>query len=390
MGARTVAILGSTGSIGKTTLEVISAFPDRYRVVALTANRNVDALLEQVDRFQPELAVLADGAPPSEGRSSTRLAAGWDAVLEAAAHPDVEIVVNGLVGAAGLEPSLLALEGGRRLALANKESLVVGGPLVMQALERGGGELIPVDSEHSAVFQCLEGAAPESVRRVVLTASGGPFRDRDPLDLAAVTPDEALRHPTWSMGAKITIDSATLVNKALEVVEAHFLFGLDYGQVAVVIHPQSIVHSLVEFRDGSVLAQLGYPTMALPVLYALSYPERIEVADSPSLDLAEIGSLDFEPVLEGRFPAFELGREAALRGGTAPAVFNAASEEAVAAFLQERLCYTGIPDVIRGVLDGHEVEDVTELDVVRRVDGWARGMARARVDEIGNKAPRVA
>jgi 1-deoxy-D-xylulose-5-phosphate reductoisomerase len=390
MGARTVAILGSTGSIGKTTLEVISAFPDRYRVVALTANRNVDALLEQVDRFQPELAVLADGAPPSEGRSSTRLAAGWDAVLEAAAHPDVEIVVNGLVGAAGLEPSLLALEGGRRLALANKESLVVGGPLVMQALERGGGELIPVDSEHSAVFQCLEGAAPESVRRVVLTASGGPFRDRDPLDLAAVTPDEALRHPTWSMGAKITIDSATLVNKALEVVEAHFLFGLDYGQVAVVIHPQSIVHSLVEFRDGSVLAQLGYPTMALPVLYALSYPERIEVADSPSLDLAEIGSLDFEPVLEGRFPAFELGREAALRGGTAPAVFNAASEEAVAAFLQERLCYTGIPDVIRGVLDGHEVEDVTELDVVRRVDGWARGMARARVDEIGNKAPRLA
>lgn len=390
MGARTVAILGSTGSIGKTTLEVISAFPDRYRVVALTANRNVDALLEQVDRFQPQLAVLADGSPPGEGRSSTRLAAGWDAVLEAAAHPDVEIVVNGLVGAAGLEPSLLALDGGKRLALANKESLVVGGPLVMQALERGGGELIPVDSEHSAVFQCLEGAAPESVRRVVLTASGGPFRDRDPRDLAAVTPDEALRHPTWSMGAKITIDSATLVNKALEVVEAHFLFGLDYGQVAVVIHPQSIVHSLVEFRDGSVLAQLGYPTMALPVLYALGYPERIEVADSPSLDLAEIGSLDFEPVPEGRFPAFELGREAALRGGTAPAVFNAASEEAVAAFLQERLCYTGIPDVIRGVLDGHEVEDVTELDVVRRVDGWARGMARARVDEIGNKAPRLA
>ncbi|MGD2151726.1 MAG: 1-deoxy-D-xylulose-5-phosphate reductoisomerase [Gemmatimonadales bacterium] len=389
MGVRTVAVLGSTGSIGKTTLEVIGAFPERYRVLALTANRSADALLEQVDRYQPELAVLADGPLPGGGPPGTRLAAGWDAVLEVAAHPDVEIVVNGLVGAAGLEPSLLALERGKRLALANKESLVVGGPLVLQALERGGGELIPVDSEHSAVFQCLEGAAPESVRRVVLTASGGPFRDRDPLDLTEVTPDEALRHPTWSMGAKITIDSATLVNKALEVVEAHFLFGLEYEQVAVVIHPQSIVHSLVEFRDGSVLAQLGYPTMATPVLYALGYPERVAV-DGPSLDLAEIGSLDFEPVPEGRFPAFELGREAALRGGTAPAVFNAASEEAVAAFLERRLRYTGIPEVIRGVLDAHTVEGVTELEVVRRVDGWARATARARVDEIGNRAPRLA
>ncbi|NIN70895.1 MAG: 1-deoxy-D-xylulose-5-phosphate reductoisomerase [Gemmatimonadetes bacterium] len=384
---RTVAILGSTGSIGKTTLEVISSYPDRYRVVALTANRSADALLDQVERFQPELAVLADGSPPNGGPAGTRLAAGWDAVLEAAAHRDAEIVVNGLVGAAGLEPSLLALQGGKRLALANKESLVVGGPLVMQALEEGGGELIPVDSEHSAVFQCLEGATRESVRRVVLTASGGPFRDRDPLDLSGVTPDEALRHPTWDMGAKITIDSATLVNKALEVVEAHFLFGLEYDQVAVVIHPQSIVHSLVEFRDGSVLAQLGYPTMALPVLYALGYPERVEV-DAPSLDLAEIGSLEFEPVPDGRFPAFDLGRAAALRGGTAPAVFNAASEEAVAAFLQERLRFTGIPEVIHGVLDAHAVEDVTELEGVRRVDRWARETARARVDEIGNQAPR--
>jgi 1-deoxy-D-xylulose-5-phosphate reductoisomerase len=349
MSARTVAILGSTGSIGRTTLEVISSYPERYRVVALTANRNADALLAQVERFRPELAVLADGSAPAEGPSGTRLATGWDAVLEAAAHRDAEIVVNGLVGAAGLEPSLLALEGGKRLALANKESLVVGGPLVMRALEQGGGELIPVDSEHCAVFQCLEGAAPESVRRVVLTASGGPFRNRDPLDLSGVTPDEALRHPTWDMGAKITIDSATLVNKALEVVEAHFLFGLQYDQVAVVIHPQS---------------------------------------NAPSLDLAEVGSLEFEPVPEGRFPAFELGREAALRGGTAPAVFNAASEEAVAAFLQKRLRFTGIPEVIHGVLDAHAVEEVTELEGVRRVDGWARETARARVDEIGNQAPR--
>ncbi|UCC73089.1 MAG: 1-deoxy-D-xylulose-5-phosphate reductoisomerase [Gemmatimonadota bacterium] len=390
MGARPIAVLGSTGSIGRTTLDVISTFPDRFRVVALTANRNADALLEQVDRFRPQLAVLADGElPPSDGSAGTKLAAGWDAVLEATSHPDAEIVVNGLVGAAGLEPSLLALEGGKRLALANKESLVVGGPLVMQALERGGGELIPVDSEHSAVFQCLEGAAPESVRRVVLTASGGPFRERDPLDLIGVTPDEALRHPTWNMGAKITIDSATLVNKALEVVEAHFLFGLRYEQVAVVVHPQSIVHSLVEFQDGSVLAQLGYPTMALPVLYALSYPDRVEF-DTPSLDLTEVGSLTFEPLPKGRFPAFELGREAALRGGTAPAVFNAASEEAVAAFLQKRLPFTEIPEVIRGVLDAHAVEEVTELEVVRRVDGWARATARGKVDQIGNRAPRLA
>jgi 1-deoxy-D-xylulose-5-phosphate reductoisomerase len=364
-----------------TTLDVISAFPDRFRLVALTALQNSDSLLEQARRHNPDLAVLVNGSGAQGIPAGTRLATGSEAVLEAASHPDVDIVVNGLVGAAGLEPSLRALEAGKRLALANKESLVVGGPLVMRALESGGGELIPVDSEHSAVFQCLEGSDLESVRRIVLTASGGPFRDRDPADLAEVTPGEALRHPTWNMGAKITIDSATLVNKALEVVEAHFLFGMPYDQVSVVIHPQSIVHSLVEFRDGSVLAQLGYPSMALPVLYALTYPERLPF-DAPSLDLVEVSALTFEPVRSGRFPAFEQGREAGLRGGTAPAVFNAASEEAVAAFLAERLPFTGIPDVIGQVLGEHTVEEVTSLAVVWRADSWAREMARGAVEQL--------
>lgn len=389
MEASGVAILGSTGSIGRTTLEVISAFPDRFRVVALTAHKNVDTLLEQVERYHPDLAVLADGmAADVVAPRGTRLAAGQDAVLEAASHPEVRIVVNGLVGAAGLEPTLVALRAGKRLALANKESLVVGGPLVMRALKEGGGELIPVDSEHSAVFQCLEGGTLETVSRLILTASGGPFRDRDPAQLAGVTPREALCHPTWNMGAKITVDSATLVNKALEVVEAHFLFGISYDRIDVVIHPQSIVHSLVEFRDGSVLAQLGYPTMLVPVLYALTYPERLPF-DLPRLDLAEIGMLGFEPVPPGRFAAFELGREAALRGRTAPAVFNAASEEAVAAFLVEKIGFTEIPEVIRNVLGEHTVEDVTALEVIQRVDRWARQAAKVCVEEISKGRHRV-
>ncbi len=388
IGVRSIAVLGSTGSIGQTTLEVASAFPDRFRVVALTAHRNADVLLQQVERFRPELAVLADGdSLPGDGPAGTRLASGWDAVLEAASHPDAEIVVNGLVGAAGLEQSLLALEAGKRLALANKESLVVGGPLVMRALEAHGGELIPVDSEHSAVFQCLQGCDLDSVRRIVLTASGGPFRDRDPVELARVTPEEALRHPTWNMGAKITIDSATLVNKALEVVEAHFLFGVPYERVEVVIHPQSIVHSLVEFRDRSVLAQLGYPTMAIPVLYALNYPDRLPF-ETPSLDLVDVGALTFRAVSPQHYPAFELGRQAALRGQTAPAAFNAASEEAVAAFLEGRIPFTGIPEAIGEVLRQHEVEEVTSLEVVRRADGRAREQARASLAEISSKTHR--
>ncbi|KPK58687.1 MAG: hypothetical protein AMS21_10480 [Gemmatimonas sp. SG8_38_2] len=390
MSVRGVAILGSTGSIGKTTLEVITSFPDRFKVVALTAHRNAEELLDQVNRFDPELAVLVDGEPDQASiPSGTRFATGVDAILEAAAHPSADIVVNALVGAAGLEPTLTDLAAGKRLALANKESLVVGGPLVMRALAEGGGELIPVDSEHSAVFQCLQGGRLESIRRIILTASGGPFRDRDPAELGTVTPADALRHPTWNMGAKITVDSATLVNKALEVIEAHFLFGMPYDAVSVVIHPQSIVHSLVEFQDGSTLAQLGHPTMSVPVLYALGYPERPPF-ETQTLDLAEVGALTFEPVPAGRFPAFEHGRQAGLRGGTAPTVFNAASEEAVASFLAERLPFNGIPSVIGEVLNEHEVQEVTTLDVVRGADGWARERARAVAGTIANKSQRLA
>jgi 1-deoxy-D-xylulose-5-phosphate reductoisomerase len=384
MAVRGVAVLGSTGSIGRTTLEVIRAFPDRFRVVALTANRSAGALRSQVDEHRPELAALAEFDRADGSDAERRIVFGREAVLEAATHPNVDIVVNALVGAAGLEPTLAALQAGKRLALANKESLVVGGPLVIEALNRGGGELIPVDSEHSAVFQCLEGAAAGSaVRKIVLTASGGAFRDRALHELTTVSPAEALQHPTWSMGAKITVDSATLVNKALEVVEAHYLFGLPYERVDVVIHRQSIVHSLVEFCDGSVLAQLGHPTMAVPVLYALAYPERLPF-HTRSLDLAEVGALTFEPVPLGRYPAFELGRQAALAGGTAPAAFNAASEEAVAAFLGERIPFTAIAGVIEEVLSGHIVEQVTQLEVVQRADGWAREAARSAVNRITN------
>ncbi len=389
MATRGGAIRGSPGSIGQTTLDVIGAFPEKLRVVALTANTQADLLLDQVREHRPELAVLAEGSWPSGGPAGTRLATGWDEVIEAAAHPEADIVVNGLVGAAGLEPSLAALEAGKRLALANKESLVVAGKLVMRACVENGGELVPVDSEHSAVFQCLQGERVASARRIILTASGGPFRDREPADLAGVTPDEALRHPTWKMGAKITVDSATLVNKALEVVEAHFLFGLPYDQIEVVIHPQSIVHSLVEFCDGSVITQLGQPTMAVPVLYALSYPERLPF-DLPRLDLADIGSLTFEGLPPGRFPAFELGREAARLGGTAPAAFNAANEEAVAAFLDNRLPFNRIPEVIESVLSLHDVQEVTDLAVVRRADAWARDTARDRLGEAAARTDRLA
>ena len=275
MGLIRIAILGSTGSIGRSTLQVVSRHPERFEVVSLAANRRVDVLADQVSRFSPKRAVLADldVARPSGGGVDWQ--SGREALIALAADPEVDVVVNALVGAAGLEPTLTALEAGHRLALANKESLVAGGDLVLEAAARGGGELVPIDSEHSAILQCMEGQPREAVQRVILTASGGPFRGRNSDDLWHVGPEEALRHPTWDMGSKITIDSATLANKALEVIEAHFLYRLGYDRIDAVIHPQSVVHSFVEFVDGSVLAQLGFPTMELPILYALSHPERI-------------------------------------------------------------------------------------------------------------------
>jgi 1-deoxy-D-xylulose-5-phosphate reductoisomerase len=375
--SRGIAILGSTGSIGRSALNVITRHASQFRVVALAARSRRQELEAQVARFRPELAVLADDrALPGAGTPGTRWRCGLEGVLEIAAHPTVDVVLNAIVGAAGLQASLAALQAGKRLALANKESLVVGGALVLKALAAGGGELLPVDSEHSAILQCVRGAPRQDVRRLILTASGGPFRDRSRESLRDVTPAEALRHPTWRMGAKVTIDSATLANKALEVIEAHHLFGVSYDRIDVVIHPTSVVHSMVEFVDGSVLAQLSPPSMELPILYALSWPQRA-VDPAPPFDPVALGPLEFEAVDAERFPAFRLGVQAGAAGGTAPAVFNAANEEAVAAFLARALPFPGIAEVIGRVLQAHSARPVTDLSTVLDADRQARDAARS-------------
>ena len=297
-------------------------------------------------------------------------------MLSVASDPDVDVVVNGLVGAVGLEPTIAALQSGKRLALANKESLVAGGPLVLEAAERGGGELIPIDSEHSAILQCLAGSDRASVARVVLTASGGPFRGWNSNALEGVRPSDALRHPTWKMGAKITIDSATLANKALEVIEAHFLYGIPYDAIEVVVHPQSVVHSFVEFVDGSVMAQMGFPTMELPILYALSHPERVDDARLRTFDPVRSSPLSFEEVDRDLFPLFELGVEAGRRGGTAPAVFNAANEVAVEAFLAGDLMWTEIAGLLSRTLEAWPGAPADGLESVLAADRDARQTVR--------------
>jgi 1-deoxy-D-xylulose-5-phosphate reductoisomerase len=378
-----VALLGSTGSIGRSALAVLDRHADEFRVVALAANRNAGELTQQVERYRPDLAVLVDReAATANGPLHPAVRIGRAALLDAATHPDADVVINAVVGAAGLEATLAALRAGKRLALANKESLVAGGPLVRQALQEGGGELVPVDSEHSAILQCICGAPDHAVRRMILTASGGPFRGW-PLDrLRQVTREQALRHPTWAMGAKITIDSATLANKALEVVEAHFLFDLAYDDIEVVVHPQSIIHSMVEFVDGSVLAQLGFPTMELPILYALTYPRRVADSGTRRFDPVAAGTLSFEAVDADRFRAFALGIAAGRQGGTAPAVFNAANEVAVAAFLGGAVPFTGIADIIDGALQAHELAAADTLDTVLAADSRAREVAAAAVRKI--------
>jgi 1-deoxy-D-xylulose-5-phosphate reductoisomerase len=376
-GAGGVALLGSTGSIGRSTLRVLERHPDRFRVVALAARRNDGALRAQVERYAPSLVVLTEG----EGGPADWVR-GSEGLIEAATHPDVDVVVNAVVGSAGLEATLAALRAGKRLALANKESLVAGGELVMAALEAGGGALVPVDSEHSAILQCLPGGSADSVQRLILTASGGAFRELPAEALAGVRPRDALRHPTWDMGAKITVDSATLVNKALELIEAHFLFGLPYDRLEAVVHPQSIIHSMVEFRDGSVLSQMGFPTMELPILYALTHPERLDDGATRPFDPVAAGPLTFEPVDHERFPAFRLGIQAGRAGGTAPAVYNAANEVAVAAFLDETLAFVEIARVIERTLEACGTHPLESLEAVRAADGEARARARALVEEL--------
>lgn len=366
-----VAILGATGSIGASARAVLRQHPDRFRAVAVTAHRNAAALAGWVDELAPPLAVLA-GAPVPDGVSGrTEWRSGREALLDAATHPDADVVVNALVGAAGLEPTLAALGAGKRVALANKESLVCGGPLVLEAARRGGGDLVPIDSEHSAILQCLAGTRARDVRRLVLTASGGPFRTWPAERIAAVTAADALRHPTWDMGAKVTIDSATLANKALEVIEAHFLFGVGYERIEAVVHPQSIIHSMVETVDGSVLAQMGFPTMEIPVLYALTYPDRLPYR-SRAFDPVAAGTLTFEAVSTERFPMFALGVQAGRCGGTAPAVFNAANEVAVAEFLAGRCTFPGIARAVADALERWPGGPVRTLDDVLSADAWAR------------------
>jgi len=366
-----VSILGATGSIGSSALAVLDQHPDRFRAVALTARNNGAALARLAERYRPALAVVTDGEAPAGGGGGAEWRTGRAALLEAAVHPDADVVLNALVGAAGLEPTLAALRAGKRVAIANKETLVCGGELVMRAAREGGGEIVPIDSEHSAILQCLAGVRSSEVRRLVLTASGGPFREWPAERLAHATPADALRHPTWRMGSKNTIDSATLANKALEVIEAHFLFGVPYEGIEAVVHPQSIIHSMVEMVDGSVMAQMGFPTMELPVLYALSYPERLPY-ECRRFDPVAAGALTFEAVDEARFPAYALGVRAGRAGGTAAAVYNAANEVAVAHFLGGRLSFGGIAEALDDALTRWRAGAADSLEAVLEADAWAR------------------
>ena len=364
---RGVAILGSTGSIGTTALRVLSRQRERFDVTALTANSNAALLAAQEDEFRPRYVGLVEGGEVRNGWHS-----GTGCLVDAATRDDTDIVLNAVVGAVGLDATLAALRAGKRVALANKETLVVAGALAARACEEGGGEIVPVDSEHSAILQCIASRPAADVRRIILTASGGPFRGWSEDQLEKATVEDALRHPTWTMGRKITIDSATLANKALEVIEAHFLFGLPYDRIEVVVHPQSIVHSFVEFVDGSVVAQMSVPSMEIPVLYALTHPERAADEGIEPFDPVRVSPLTFEPVDAARFPALKLGVEAGKRGGAAPAVYNAANEQAVALFLAGRVRFGDIPRAISSALDklgdlpGGSREELLEADAAGR------------------------
>jgi 1-deoxy-D-xylulose-5-phosphate reductoisomerase len=379
---KNLVVLGSTGSIGTQTLDLVRLYPNRLRVRALTAGRNVALLAAQAREFSPELVVIADESLVGELRAelagvNCRISAGPEGLLEAAALDQVDIVLTAVVGYAGLEPTLAAISQGRRIALANKETLVVAGGLIAAAVAKGGAEVIPVDSEHSAIFQCLVGEPPESVEQLILTASGGPFRDLPAADFSDITLQRALRHPNWDMGAKITIDSATMMNKGLEVIEARWMFDIQASDISVVVHPESIIHSMVLFADGSTKAQLGVPDMKVPIQYAITYPERW-TAPHERLDWTAISALNFQqPDLE-RFPCLRLGFEVLELGGTAPAVLNAANEVAVARFLSEDLSFTGIPDLIERAVAKLAGPGDT-LDALRAADAAARRFAEEHV-----------
>lgn len=393
-----VAILGSTGSIGCNTLRVIESLGgERFRVVALGAGQNVEVLAEQVAKHLPELVSVDSEAAAHDLRARLfekdidlpRIIVGEPGLIEVATHPRADCVVSATVGAVGFVPTLRALEAGKRVALANKETLVMAGELMTQAARASGAELLPVDSEHNALHQCLRGEKQSEVRRIILTASGGPFRTKTKTQMRESTVSEALRHPTWSMGAKITIDSATLMNKGLEVIEAHWLFGFTADQIDIVVHPESIVHSMIELVDGSVIAQMGVTDMRHAIQYALTFPDR-HGCELPPLDLTTLSALHFEPPDPDRFPCLSLAYRALRAGGTLPAAMNAANEEAVQAFIDERISLTDIPLVIEAVMDGHQTQPATKLTTILDADRLTRLAAAAEIQKLPKPASLLA
>jgi 1-deoxy-D-xylulose-5-phosphate reductoisomerase len=375
-----ITILGATGSIGTQTLDIVSQYPEQFQVVGLTAGRNINLFTQQIRQFHPEIVALQDANLLPELRSAIQdlevqpqILVGAEGIAEVARYGDAEIVVTGIVGCAGLLPTIAAIRAGKNIALANKETLIAGGPVILPLLSEYGVKLLPADSEHSAIFQCLQGVPAGGLRKIVLTASGGAFRDWPVEKMSHVTVADALKHPNWSMGHKITIDSATLMNKGLEVIEAHYLFGLDYDQIQIVIHPQSIIHSLIELQDTSVLAQLGWPDMRLPLLYSLSWPERLPTPWK-SLDLVSIGSLTFREPDHQKYPCMNLAYAAGRAGGAMPAVLNAANEQAVSLFLAEKITFADIPRLIESTCASYEAINSTSLTLeqILEADRWAR------------------
>lgn len=383
-----ISLLGSTGSIGKQTLEVVAANPDKLKVRALAAHRSDELLEQQIRQFEPDIAVLSDkdaaARLAARYHGKTKILAGDEGLLAAATYDGADTVLASMVGYAGLRPTLAAIECGKNIALANKETLVAAGSLVMAAVRKHGVSLTPVDSEHSAIFQSLRGGAEKEVKRLIVTASGGPFRGKKCSELENVTLAQCLKHPNWSMGPKVTLDSSTLANKGLEVMEAHWLFDMPYDKIDVVVHPQSIVHSLVEFCDGSVIAQLGEPDMRLPIQYALSWPDRFDYSFE-QLDLVKVASLTFEaPDLEA-FPSLKIAVDCGKAGGTLPCAFNAANEEAVNAFLHDKIRYLDIPYITAAVTQAHDNVAEPQIEDIEQADAWARAEAQRVIEGLQNR-----
>ena len=390
---KAITLLGSTGSIGTQTLDIVSEHPDKFRIVGLAAGRNVELFAAQIRQFRPQIAAISAADKLPELKEAIKdlnpqpiLLAGEAGVIEVARYGDSQTVVTGIVGCAGLLPTIAAIEAGKDIALANKETIIAGAPVVLPLVEKHGVKLLPADSEHSAIFQCLQGVPKDGLRKILLTASGGAFRDWPVEKLPEVKVADAIKHPNWSMGRKITVDSATLMNKGLEVIEAHYLFGVDYDNIEIVIHPQSIIHSLIELQDTSVLAQLGWPDMRLPLLYALSWPERV-YTNWERLNLVKSGNLTFREPDHQKYPCMRLAYAAGRAGGSMPAVLNAANEQVVALFLDEKIHYLDIPKCIEFVCDRHQNDNTQNpsLDDILAADKWARQEVFTAMEKVATQ-----